>query len=60
MGLLRENVCAKLCKKVKADKGARINLWNKCGGEVTGLKKKKVRGKNTERDTEGSITGIEQ
>lgn len=23
-------------------------------------KKKKVRGKNTERDTEGSITGIEQ
>lgn len=41
MGLLRENVCAKLCKKVKADKGARINLWNKCGGEVTGLKKKK-------------------
>lgn len=24
------------------------------------FKKKKVRGKNTERDTEGSITGIEQ
>lgn len=45
MGLLRENVCAKLCKKVKADKGARINLWNKCGGEVTGLKKKKSKGK---------------
>lgn len=44
---------------MKADKGARINLWNKRGGEVTG-EKKKVRGKNTERDTEGSVTGIER